>query len=122
MPQEIVKVISRWTSVIIFILAGLRIGLPAQAFVRFQGTESQLTTDPADQFDRAISGVYTVYTDHRGPDADNVDVYCRFAGSVFLWSSGWRKAMSRPTLTGTTIRLRETGLTCMISTTWHPIG
>lgn len=37
---------------------------------RFEGIESQLTTDSKDQFDPSISGAVTVYTDRRGADAD----------------------------------------------------
>ncbi len=46
------------------------LALPLRADIRFEGTETQLTTDLADQFDPAISGAYTVYTDRRSPDTD----------------------------------------------------
>ena len=37
---------------------------------QFVGTETQLTTDPADQYDPSISGAITAYTDRRNADAD----------------------------------------------------
>ncbi len=43
---------------------------PVRAEIQFEGTETQLTADLADQYDPAISGAYTVYTDRRGTDTD----------------------------------------------------
>ena len=37
---------------------------------KFESTETQLTTDPSDQFDPSISGAITVYSDRRNADAD----------------------------------------------------
>lgn len=55
-----------------FTLALLLIAMGAQpAFAyRFIGSETQLTTDVADQFDPSISGAITVYSDRRNADAD----------------------------------------------------
>ena len=66
MRNQIETVIERWAAVTILVLVWLWIGLPANATVRFEGTETQLTTDLADQLDPSICGAYTVYTDLRG--------------------------------------------------------
>ena len=56
------------TAIFIFVV-GILVASQAQAY-NVEGTEIQLTTDPADQFDPSISGAFAVYTDRRGEDAD----------------------------------------------------
>jgi beta propeller repeat protein len=61
-----VRVATFGMCLVLTLLLGLA---PAQAY-RFEGSESQITAHPADQFDPSISGSLTVYTDRRHPDTD----------------------------------------------------
>ena len=61
---------SKMVFVLVPILFSCSFTISSVSTFQFDSTETQLTTDPSDQFDPSISGAIAVYSDSRGVEAD----------------------------------------------------